>query len=324
MSTVKKAILIINPISGTREKTSIPLTVAEAARRAGLELDICTTKSPEDASTFAQKAIDEGVHTVIVAGGDGTVSDVAAKLRGSDCALAIIPCGSGNGLARSLGISQDFREAADILSSGKIISIDNGLLNDKPFFCTCGVGFDAEISRRFAAEKRRGRFSYIKNVLTDYLNYHPEPYALAIGDEIITKNAFLIAVCNSSQYGNNAYIAPKASLTDGMLDITVIHSGNLLHTAIAGMELFTGNLDRNTLIDTFRVSSARISRLKPGAAHIDGEPVELGRVLDIGIEKENLKVYIPDRLPVFKPVISPLRAMMSDLLADIRFGLLHK
>lgn len=314
-----RALLIINPISGTREKSSLPFTVGEACRRAGLGLDIAESQSVGDVGRIAEQAGEARYHTVVVAGGDGTVSEVASRLRGGPTAMAIIPCGSGNGLARALGVPPDFESAAALLSEGKVIAIDNGLVDSRPFFCTCGVGFDAEISQRFAAEKRRGRLSYVKNVLLDCLNYDPQPYALSVNGQVITERAFLIAICNASQYGNNAYIAPKASLTDGLLDVTVMHSGNLLHTALLGMELFTGNLDKNTLIDTFRVSSISISRFHAGAAHIDGEPVKLGRLLEIGVEAANLRVYVPAQQPEFRPVISPLRAMLEDVVSDIRF-----
>lgn len=311
--------LIVNPVSGTRDKSSIPAIVSSALN--GVHLDIRFTQSPTDAAIFAKEAVRNGFDTVVTAGGDGTVSDVASVLRGSTTSLAIIPCGSGNGLARALGIPPDFSAAARLLTTGRIISCDNGLVNGHPFFCTCGVGFDAEVSRRFAAEKRRGRLSYIKNALLDYLRYSPEPYAISVGGRIVTEKAFLIAVCNASQYGNNAYIAPQASLTDGLLDVTVVHTGSLILTALAGVELFTGHLDRNTLIDTFRVSATTISRLREGAAHIDGEPVTLGRRLEIRLEPANLRVHVPAEVPEFRPIISPLRSMAADLLSDIRFML---
>ncbi len=314
-----KIMLLINPISGTRDKSVIPTIFRELATSIGAELEIRTTSSPADAACFASEAIENGFDTIATAGGDGTVSDVASVIRGSEIALAIIPCGSGNGLARALGIPPDFSAAAKLITEGMIINCDNGLINNHPFFCTCGVGFDAEVSRRFATEKRRGRLTYIKNALLDYLSYAPQPYAISVDGRIITERAFLIAICNASQYGNNAYIAPHASLTDGLLDVTVVHTGSIIHTALAGVELFTGHLDRNTLIESFRVSSAVISRLEEGAAHIDGEPLQLGKRLQIELEPANLKVWVPKNVPEFKPIISPLRSMVADVISDLRF-----
>lgn len=316
--------LIINPVSGTRNKDAIPSIIEGVASELGAALEVRTTSQPSDAAAFALEAVERGFATVVTAGGDGTVSDVASALRGSQTELAIIPCGSGNGLARALGVPPDFTSAARLLIDGATMKVDNGLINDRPFFCTCGVGFDAEVSRRFAAEKRRGRMTYLKNVLLDYLSYSPQSYAISVGGRVITETAFLIAICNAPQYGNNAYIAPKASLNDGLLDVTVVHQGSLIASALAGVELFTGQLDRNTLIDSFRVSAASISRLSAGAAHIDGEPVELCRRLDISLQPANLLVRVPSSVPDFRPVISPLRSMIADVASDIRYALLRK
>lgn len=317
----KKTMLIINPVSGTRDKSDVPQIVRSVLSASGEDPDVRFTAAPADASLFASEAVECGYSCVVTAGGDGTVNEVAVALRGSRTALAIIPCGSGNGLARTLGIPPDFTAAARLLAEGRTISCDNGLVNGRPFFCTCGMGFDAEVSRRFASERRRGRMSYVKNALIDYLSYSPQNYAISISGRVITETAFLIAVCNASQYGNNAYIAPKASLTDGLLDVIVFHTGSLIQNALAGVELFTGRLDRNMLVDSFRVSEVSISRLKTGAAHIDGEPVELGRRLDISVEPANLRIVVPASTPEFKPIISPLRSLITDITSDIRFAL---
>lgn len=315
--------LIINPVSGTRGKESIPDTVASVLRQDGApEPEVLFTRQAGDGGMFAAEAVAHGSRLIVVAGGDGTVSDVAAALRGTSAALGIIPCGSGNGLARALGIPSDFEAAARLLGAeGKTMVCDNGLIDGRPFFCTCGVGFDAEVSKSFAAGRRRGRLSYLKDALLEYISYSPQPYAISVGGRVITQEAFLIAVCNASQYGNNAYIAPRASLTDGLLDITVVHGGSLIDNARIGVELMSGHLDRNTHVETFRVAEAIISRLHEGPAHIDGEPVELGRRLAVSCQAANLRVRVPREVPEFKPVITPLRSMIADIASDINFTL---
>lgn len=320
-ASLQKVMLIINPISGTRPKDALPEMVASVVAAEGGSLEICPTADAADASIFARRAVAEAFSTVIVAGGDGTVSDVAAELRGASTALCIVPCGSGNGLARTLAIPPDFGGALKLLTEGKIMVCDNGLVNGRPFFCTCGVGFDAEVSRRFAMESRRGRLSYVKSALLDYIKYVPEPYAISIGGHIITKEAFLIAICNASQYGNNAYIAPQASLNDGLLDITIVHSGSLIDSMLAGIELFSGRIDRNMLVETFKVPRAVISRLHPGAAHIDGEPIELGRRLEVECQPATLRLVVPEEIPDFRPIFSPLRSMAEDIVSDVSFAL---
>jgi len=314
----QKALLIVNPVSGTRSKRVIPDMLAAELRRCGCGLDVAETSGTGHANRLAKEARADGYGLIVTAGGDGTVNEAACALLNSGIALGIIPCGSGNGFARSVGIPQDFEAAVRIIGEHNVIRCDSGIVNGNPFFCTCGVGFDAEVSRRFAGEKRRGKMSYIKDAFLDYIRYRPKAYALSVDGEIITKEAFLIAVCNASQYGNNAYIAPQASLNDGMLDVTVVHSGSLLGTALAGIDLFTGYLDRNTLIDTFRVSKIKIARLEDGASHIDGEPADLGKVLDISCCPASIDVVARKEAENFKPIITPLKSIVDDMASDIK------
>lgn len=308
---------MVNPVSGTRSKRGVPEIVTE--RLAGIDVAVTTkfTEGPGHASDLAATAIKEGCDFVVTAGGDGTVNEVANTLSGTGVPLGIIPLGSGNGLARSLGIPQDVTEAIKIIENNHITGCDRGLVNGHPFYCTFGVGFDAAVSEKFASMKRRGRVTYVRSVLREFLNYKSEPYTISIDGNVITERAFLIAVCNASQYGNNAYIAPQAKLSDGLLDLIVIHDGSPLSSVKVGVDLLTGFLDRNTRIETFRISSASITRLKPGAAHLDGEPTTLGSKLKIGCDPSALKVFAPEKMEDFKPIFSPLRAMLSDLRYDM-------
>lgn len=314
----KRALLIINPISGTRSKRGVDEFVAQRMAAKGFDLECVGTGAPGDACRMAREASEEGYDMVIAAGGDGTVNETASGLTGSSTLLGIIPLGSGNGLARSLNIPLDLRYATKILEDGYFEACDNGVVNGHDFFCTFGVGFDAAVSEKFAREKRRGRATYVKNVLLEYMKYSPEAYSISIGDKVITDKAFLVAVCNAPQYGNNAYIAPQAKLNDGLLDIIVAHKGDPISNVIAGMELFTGRLDKNTLIDSFRVSSAVISRQSDEPAHIDGEPVRLGTVLDIQCRPSSLRILVPQKEHNFKPVISPILSALTDIHYDLR------
>lgn len=314
----REALLVINPVAGTRSKDGLEKTVSTRLADAGIHVEtVCTTASG-DATRFAAAAASKGFDMVISAGGDGTVNEIAGALSHTDTALGILPLGSGNGLARSLGIPQDVDEALKIIAGNSPVKCDRGIVNGMPFYCTFGVGFDAAVSEKFAANKRRGRITYVKSVFREFLKYKSQPYALSIGGAVITENAFLIAVCNAPQYGNNAYIAPQAKLYDGMLDITVVHSGSPLSTVLVGVDLLTGFIDRNTLIDTFRVSAATITRLKSGPVHIDGDPLTLGTNLEITCEAAALSVYAPRIDDDFKPIVSPLRAMISDLRYDVK------
>lgn len=283
-----------------------------------ISLDVVATTAPGDARKYAAKAAEEGVELVVVAGGDGSVNEAANGVAFSETVLGVIPCGSGNGLARSLGLPQDFRKAVEMIAVGKELLIDRGEVNGLPFYVAFGMGFDAAVTKRYSGEKRRGRISYVKSAFQEFLNYQTSRYAIAVNDTVLTENAMVVAVCNAQQYGNNAYIAPGASLCDGLLDITVIHEGNLLEQALAGVQLLTGRLDKNHIVDTFRVPRAEISRLDAGPAHIDGELVEVGRQLEVVCRPAALKVLASsDYGRPFRPVISPLKSAIDDIQSDI-------
>lgn len=317
----RRALLIVNPISGTRSKAGLDAVLRPRLAAGGMSFDMALTKGPGEGKLLADKARAEGYGMVLVAGGDGTINEVASALRGTDIPLGIIPLGSGNGLGRTIGIPQDIERAADIIAKGLILRCDNGLVNNRPFFCTCGMGFDATVAERFAGMKRRGYLSYLRSTMIEYLSYDPKPYAISIDGNIITEKAFLIAVCNTSQYGNNVYIAPDATVTDGMLDITVLHAVSPFLTALAGVRMLTGRVGKSRFVDTFRVKSARITRLDEGPVHIDGDPVKLGKVIDVSCEESTLNLFVPGDPMVFKPFLTPAAALFSDIAANLKYAI---
>lgn len=304
--------LIINPISGTGNKKDVPPTVERRVKELGFELDLRYTGGRGDATTFAAEAAAAGYHGVIACGGDGTINETATALCGTNTALGIIPAGSGNGLARHLGIPVDLHSALDIICSQNIVASDYGSVNDTPFFCTFGMGFDAAVSHRFARQSRRGLLSYVRSALSEYIQYKPQTYTLSANGKLLTEKAFLVAVCNASQWGNNAYIAPEASITDGLLDIIVVHSGSPIDTAVMGMDIFTGLISKNTMVHCFRAPAVVIYRAKEGEAHIDGEPMILPDILDIRCHRRDLHIFTPKSHDEFKPVVTPLKEMLRD------------
>ena len=308
-----KTLLIINPISGTSNKRGLDAVVRERLSPKGFDIEVAMTTCRGDATKLAANAVASGFDTVIAAGGDGTVNETARALRDTGVALGIIPCGSGNGLARHLDIPVDIGASLLVIAENHIMNCDCGTVNDRPFFCTFGVGFDAAVSEKFAHEKRRGKLTYLRRTFEEYISYNPEEYVISANGKVLSEKAFLVAVCNASQYGNNAYIAPDASMTDGLLDVTIIHSGTPLTTALVGFALLTGYINRNTLIHTFRTSHAFTERKNPGAAHLDGEPMLLDKSLSVQCHGESLLVYTPTLERPFKPIITPMRSMMRDL-----------
>lgn len=316
--TPREALLVVNPVAGTRSKRGLGETVAEMLAARDMKVMTVMTEGPGHGRDLALKAISEGCDTIIAAGGDGTVNEIASAIAHTQATLGIIPLGSGNGLARSLGIPQDVGEAVRIIGSGHEMRCDRGMVNGKPFYCTFGVGFDAAVSEKFASMKRRGRITYIRSVIREFLKYRSQPYAISIGGKVITERAFLIAAANASQYGNNAYIAPQAKLSDGLLDLIVIHDGSPLSTVKVGVDLLTGYIDRNTRIDTFRIRNAIITRLDAGPVHLDGDPQSMGTNLEIECDASSLTVFAPEKEAEFKPIVSPLRSMLSDIRYDVR------
>lgn len=307
-----KARLIINPISGTKSKAGLDRLVIDALTPLGWEVEVAYTRCHGDATRLARQAVEKGCDAVIAAGGDGTINEAAAALCGTGVVLGILPCGSGNGLARHLGIQIDLREGLKVILENHPMEIDYATVNGIKFFCTCGVGFDAAVSEAFAKKKTRGKFTYIKSTFETYAAYRPEHYTIIANGKKLTEKAFLVAVCNASQYGNNAYIAPSASINDGLLDVTIIHSGNTLSTALVGVDMLTGLIEKNMLIHTFRTDNLKIIRESEGPSHVDGEPMILPETLEINCVHSGLKVFTPTTVHPFRPILTPVTSMLSD------------
>lgn len=313
MQNSKQLMLIINPISGTNSKAGLAGMVEEVLAPIGYQVDVKYTTCQGDATRLATLAVEQGYDAVLAAGGDGTINETAIALCGSKVPLGIIPSGSGNGLARHIGIPVDPRLSLKVIERQHVVDCDYATVNDRPFFCTFGIGFDAAVSHRFARQNRRGKLSYIRSAISEYVTYHPQTYTISANGHIITEKAFIVAVCNASQYGNNAYIAPEASITDGLLDITVVHAGNPIDAAVVGVDLMTGYINRNTMIHTFRAPAAVIYRTGEGPAHIDGEPVIMDDIMDVRCRHGALRIFTPDSKPRFQPILTPVRSMLSDV-----------
>jgi diacylglycerol kinase family enzyme len=208
----------------------------------------------------------------------------------TETALGIIPCGSGNGLARHLSIPMDVKKSISIINECNIEKLDYGIINGLPFFCTCGMGFDAFISFKFAEAGKRGPITYVENVLKEGLKYKPEIYEVEDDTGTRKYNAFLIACANASQYGNNAYITPQASLTDGLMDVTIMEPFNVLDVPSLSFQLFNKTIDQNSRIKTMRAKKIKIHRTHDGVLHFDGDPLMAGKELEIEIIPQGLHV----------------------------------
>ena len=291
--SMKKIIFIVNPISGTQGKELVLNLLDEKIDKERYTWDVVYTKRAGHAIEIAAQAAAEKADVVVAIGGDGTINEIGRSLVHTETALGIIPCGSGNGLARHLHIPMEPKKALEIINEGVTDIIDYGKINGTDFFCTCGVGFDAFVSLKFANAGKRGLLTYLEKTLQESLTYQPETYELETEDGTYKYKAFLIACGNASQYGNNAYITPQATLTDGLLDVTILEPFTVLDVPSLAFQLFNKTIDQNSRIKTFRCRKLRIHRTSPGVVHFDGDPMQADENVDIELIQKGLRVIVP-------------------------------
>ena len=315
MEPKKSIVFIINPKSGHHMRRSIIHLIEKGIDKEKYDYSIEYTQYAGHAHKIARDAVACGINVVTAVGGDGTINEVARSLVNTSTALAIIPCGSGNGLARHLGIP-DARHAIEVINGGITMTMDYGIINNVPFFCTCGVGFDAFISFKFASSKKRGFITYINKTLTDILKYKPDVYEIEDEEQKVKYKAFLVACANASQYGNNAYIAPHASLSDGYLDITILEPFSMIDIPTLSYQLFNKRIEKNSHIKTMRCKKVHISRKEPGVVHFDGDPMMADKDLYIEVVEKGLNVITPEE--VYKGRAEELQQTVINYFNELR------
>lgn len=320
---MQKIIFIINPISGTGKKEVVEAAIREYLDSERFDCQIRYTEYAGHAEIIAREEAVAGTDIVVAVGGDGTVNEVARALVHTKTALGIVPCGSGNGFARHLRIPMDPVEAVKLLNENEVNTLDYGTINGHVFVCTCGVGFDAFISMKFAEAGKRGFATYIEKTLQDGLKYKPEVYHLEIEGETgesIEQEAFLIACANASQYGNNAYIAPEASTRDGLLDVTILTPFSPIEAPQIVVQMFNRQLTKNSHVLMYRTKHVRIRRSSEGPAHVDGDPMVMGDTLDIELIAAGLNVVVnghPGHRPLAFPRVQALNRDLENLQHDV-------
>lgn len=288
----KRIAFIINPKSGTADKRKLPQMIQEMFN-GEWESTIVETEYAGHGKELAARYASEGYDVVVACGGDGTMNEVASALVHTETAFAIVPFGSGNGLARHLGFSMHAREALAQIFNGKDHVIDSGLVNDEHrFFCTCGTGFDAHISQSFSEEGKRGFWTYLKVVLREYLKYKADYYELNGPSFKLKRRAFLITFANAAQWGNMAYIAPHASTRDGLLDVCILSTFPIYSAPFLAFRLFQKTFDRSRHVTSLTSKEVILRRAKEGEFHIDGDPYQMGTEIKVSIDPLSLKVRI--------------------------------
>ncbi len=293
MAFLKHRILfIVNPISGGFDKVFIPNLIDKNLDHQKFDAEIIYTTHQAHAKQLAEQAVAGDVEIVVAVGGDGTINEVAGVLESSNKIMAIVPCGSGNGLARTLGISLNNAKAIAKINSLKTTAIDVGLLNNKKFFNMAGMGFDAHISTHFANSVKRGFLGYIKSTLKEVATYKAQTYEIIMDGKSIKREAFMLSLANSSQYGNNAHISPTASTQDGLLDICVIKQFPLRIFPVLGYRMFTKTAEQSKYVEIIKAKNFEIIREAEGPVHVDGEPFLMGKKLTVGLKALALKIIV--------------------------------
>lgn len=299
---MKNIAFIINPIAGTQKKNKLPKLITQILDKNQWLPNIVFTERAGHAEELAKQFAQMGFEAVVAVGGDGTVNEVARGVRGTQTAMGILPIGSGNGFARHLNISMRVNKAIEMLNRCEPIAVDYGLANGHVFVTTCGTGFDAMIAEQFAAAGKRGFKTYLQKIVEDLITYKPETYRIVSADAKvesqkldITTSAFLITFANANQWGNEAYIAPKASMQDGKMDICIMSSKAVFAVPSLAVGLFTKMLDKSLFMDGAKAKDVILYREKEGPFHIDGDPIHMEKDIHIQIVEEGLKVLVEKR-----------------------------
>jgi len=308
-----KTRFIFNPCSGKNRRNPwlVPAIRAFVAQHR-LDADLVFTSHPGHATALARAALADGCERVVAVGGDGTMNETAQALVGASAALAIVPCGSGNGLALHLGLPTQPRRALALLvdATARVVAIDTGTANGHPFFNAMGLGFDAEISRRFNRLTRRSLTAYARTGLAAFVRsagrHSGQQVTITDGNGTQeTLDAFLVSVANSDQYGNHARLAPGARVDDGLLDLVAVRPPGLWGALPLVVRLFSGTFDRSPRVQRHRGARFIIHRPAPGLIHTDGETHETGATVEVAVLPRSLRLLVPAACRVVTPAAAP-------------------
>ena len=291
----KRIIFIVNPKSGTGRYELAKTSIENYIDKTKFDYIIIETEYKGHAKQIAKKAIKEQVYMLVSVGGDGTLNEISRAIAHTNVILGIIPAGSGNGLAHHLKISTDFQKAMDVINNGDIVEIDTILLNDKRYVSIAGVGFDAYVAWHYDKSIKRGFFPYFKLAFKNFFTYRPKKYIIHVNNETIERRAMFITFANSSQWGYNTQIAPKASLDDGKMDVCIFQKPSILKAIFLAPKLFAGKIDTASNMETIQCDCCQVYRPnnKKMHIHIDGEKKKRHRTATLSLEPKSLKIIVP-------------------------------
>jgi diacylglycerol kinase (ATP) len=292
----RKIIYLINPISGTKGKTSLKELIERETGKRQIPFEILPTSANGDYGFVKQKIETEQITDVVICGGDGTVNQVVQGLASTDVQFGIIPMGSGNGLALAAGIPRASAKALEIVFTGKAILTDGFTVNEHFACMLCGLGFDAQVAHEFADQPKRGLGTYVSLTARHFFNAKPYPFRVNANKLEFSTEAFFLSIANSNQFGNNFTIAPKAILSDGLLDVVIVKKiAKPLLLLTVMRQVLTGRIRRiensmNSPVIYFQTEELFISNPAGAPIHIDGEPWECQRQLHIKVLPQYFKL----------------------------------
>lgn len=288
----KKVLFIVNKHAGTGFRPELEGRMMDTSARYGAECTIEFTQARGHATALAQQAAAKGFDFVVAVGGDGTINEVAQGVMQHKIPMGIIPRGSGNGLARHLGIPLNIPDGLKTLFNSKVLNMDTFTVNGKLSLNVSGIGFDGRIANLFAEKTKRGLSGYVSLVLKEYFAFQPFDVEIRVHDTVMKRSTFIIAIANSSQYGNNARIAPQASVCDERLHLTLLKKIPAYRFDFM-YNFFSGELKESPLCEMLDTDMLKIKTLRPVPFHVDGEPC--------GEQDEFIIQVLPAALPVLIP-----------------------
>jgi diacylglycerol kinase (ATP) len=298
---LRKFIFLVNPISGTKSKQLLPDNILTAAKQYGQKVEILPTIASGDYKFVKQKIEEEGITDVILCGGDGTVNTVVQQLLDTHVNFGIVPMGSGNGLALTAKIPRALNKALQIAFTGTPRYVDAFSINQSFACMLCGIGFDAKVAHDFAQQEKRGLFTYAEQSIKNFFSAKPYSFEIKLPETTLQTEAFFISVANSNQFGNQFTIAPQASLSDGLLDIVIVSKMAKVQFPVSVLMQVLGI---NALVDKkmltkkgimyFQTDALKIKNIDSAPIHIDGEPKETIKQLDVRIIPQCFKLIQPN------------------------------
>lgn len=290
---MKHLVFIINPRSGVEREKAIQQAIDSRLDKQQFSYEIQHTQYAKHGTELARQAASKDAYAVVAVGGDGSVNDIVAGLLGTNTALAIIPKGSGNGMARSLGIPLHENSAIDIINRGNTISMDIGMADDRPFISNAGVAFDALISKKFAKSMRRGFAVYSWLVTKHMWTYKEWDWDITIDGKTIKEKAFIISVANGRQFGYNFQIAPQANWTDGLLDIVVIRRFPKILGGLLVYRAMNGTINKSPYVRCYTGKEVVISNANLKLMQTDGDAHECSNKVHFHLAPHKQVVIVP-------------------------------